>query len=272
MSGPLAPCAASFLFVPANRPDRVEKARGSAADEVIVDLEDAVAEDDKAGARAALAPLPSGRPVLVRVNARGTSAHEADLQSVGALEWVSAVVVPMVESAGDVHAVAAALPPGIAVIALVETARGIVAVDSIASAGVARLMFGSADYVADLGAQPGRQVLAYPRSRLVVASRAARLPPPVDGPTLVTGDVELVKAEAEEARALGMGGKLCIHPAQLAAVNQVFRSSDEQRRWARAVLAAADAHGGGAFAFEGAMVDEPVLARARRLLGPDSSP
>lgn len=271
MSGRLA-AAASYLFVPATRSDRVEKARRSAADEVIVDLEDAVAAEDKAAARDALAHLPLGRPVHVRVNAPSTSFHDADLRAVAGLAWVSAVVVPKVESADDVGAVAAALPSVMPVIALVETARGIVEVDSIASSAVARLMLGSADYLADIDAHPSSQALAYPRSRLVVASRASRLPPPVDGPTLATDDDDLVRCDAEEARALGLGGKLCIHPAQLAVVNQVFRPSDEQRRWASAVLAAADAHGGGVFAFEGTMVDEPVLVRARRLLGPDSSP
>jgi citrate lyase subunit beta/citryl-CoA lyase len=270
MSRPEPTVAVSYLFVPATRPDRVEKARGSAADEVVVDLEDAVAPGDKAAARGSLAHLPAGRPVHVRVNARGTVHHVADVRAVAAMGEVAAVVLPKVESADDAVAVAAALPPGTAVVALVESARGIAAAEAIAEAGVSRIMFGSADYLADIGAAPGPEVLAYPRSRLVVASRAARLPAPVDGPTLVTGDEAAVRADAVAARALGMGGKLCIHPAQLAAVNEVFRVSEDERRWARSVLAAAGAHRGGAFTFEGAMVDEPVLVRARRLLEPDS--
>lgn len=261
--------AVSYLFVPATRPDRIDKARRSGADEVIVDLEDSVAAEDKAAAREALVEMPVGRPVHVRINARGSPHHAVDLRAVAAVASVSAVVVPKVESGEDIAAVASALPPHIAVVALVETARGIVAADSIARAAVARIMFGSADYLVDIGAPAGRDVLAYPRSRLVVASRAARLPGPVDGPTLVTGDEGVVRAEAEQAKALGMRAKLCIHPAQVAAVNEVFRSSDEERRWAAAVLAAADAHGGGAFSFEGSMVDEPVLARAHQLLAQD---
>lgn len=270
--------AVSYLFVPATRLDRVAKARQTAADEVIVDLEDAVAEGDKAGARQALAGIPAGRPVHVRVNAPGTAHHEADLRAVAALSagtgtsTVSAVVVPKVESAAHLAAVLAALPSSMAVVALVETARGIVAADAIAAAGPTRLMFGSADYVADIGARPGSEVLAYPRSRLVVASRAAGLPAPVDGPTLATGDQDLVRTEAQTARALGMGGKLCIHPAQLAAVHEVFGPSADEVQWARNVLAAAADHGGGAFAFEGSLVDEPVLVRARRLVAADSGP
>jgi citrate lyase subunit beta/citryl-CoA lyase len=272
MTGRRIDAASSYLFVPAIRPDRVEKARRSAADEVIVDLEDGVATEDKAAARDLLAGLPAGRPVHVRVNALGTRHHEDDLRAAAAMPSLAAVVVPKVESPDDVAAVSSRLPASVAVVALVETARGIAGADAIAASAVSRIMFGSADYLADIGAGPGREVLAYPRSRLVVASRAAGLPPPVDGPTLTTDDEARVRDEAEAARALGMGAKLCIHPAQLAVVNEVFRTTDEERRWAQAVLAAAEAHGGGAFSFDGSMVDEPVLLRARRLLGTDSSP
>ena len=267
MRGP----AASYLFVPATRLDRVDKARRGQADEVIVDLEDGVAASDKAAARAALAQVPDGRPVHVRVNPRGTPHHEADVAALASVASLRAAVVPKVETADDVRAVAAAVPPGIAVVALVETARGVIAADEIARAGVVRIIFGIADYLADIGADRSFDVLAYPRSRLVVASRAAGLPAPVDGPTLVTGDEAAVRADAEEAKRLGMGAKLCIHPAQVAAVNAVFRSTADQRRWAQAVLEAAEAHWGGAFSFEGTMVDEPVLLRARQLLWADST-
>jgi citrate lyase subunit beta/citryl-CoA lyase len=259
--------AASYLFVPALRLDRVEKARAGAAHEVIVDLEDAVAEDDKASARAALAGIPAGRRVHVRVNSRQTPHHEADVRAAAALASLAAVVVPKVEAPDDVVAVRDALPAGVAVVALVESARGIVAADAIAGAGPARIMFGLADYAGDLGADPSPELLAYPRSRLVVASAAAGLPAPVDGPTLVTSDEELVRADARLARALGMGGKLCIHPAQVAVVNEVFTTSAEDIAWAAAVLAAVEVHGSGAFSFEGSMVDAPVIARARRILG-----
>jgi citrate lyase subunit beta / citryl-CoA lyase len=258
----------SYLFVPATRPDRVDKARRSEADEVIVDLEDAVAAHDKAAARGALADLPDGRRVHVRINALGSPHYEADLNAVAGLPSVSAVVVPKVEHPDDVAAVASALPPGIGVIALVESARGVVAADDIARGPVSRLIFGSADYLTDIGAAPSARVLAYPRSRLVVASRAAGLPAPVDGPALITGAENAVRADAEEAKALGMGAKLCIHPAQVAVVNDVFGASEGERRWARGVLAEAE-HRSGAFVVEGSMVDEPVLARARQLLGGD---
>jgi citrate lyase subunit beta/citryl-CoA lyase len=175
-------------------------------------------------------------------------------------------VLPKVEGADDVTTLAGGLPDRIGVVALVETARGVVAANAIAAAGATmRIMFGSADYLADIDAQPGRDALAYPRSRLVVASRATGLPAPVDGPALAIGDDAAVRLDAEDAKALGFGAKLCIHPTQVPVVNAVFRSSDDEIRWARAVLQAARSSTG-AFRFEGAMVDEPVLARARHLL------
>jgi citrate lyase subunit beta / citryl-CoA lyase len=239
----------------------------SGAGEVIVDLEDGVAVDDKVAARRALAEISAARPVQVRINAGETAHHEADLRAVAILPWVSAIVLPKVESAKDVAVVASALPTGIAILALVETACGPVAVEDIARAGIARVIFGSVDYLADIRARSSRGVLAHPRSRLVVASRAAGLPAPVDGPTLFTGDEGAVRADAEDAKAMGFGAKLCIQPAQVPPVNEVFGSSDEERRSARAVLEAAASQGGGAFAFEGAMVDEAVLIRARQLPG-----
>ena len=256
----------SYLFVPGSRPDRVEKARHNAADEIIIDLEDAVGPADKAMAREALVELPAGRPFYVRVNARGTPEHDADLRTVAGLPSVLGVVLPKVESSEDVAAVSSVLPVHLRLLALVETARGLVDAEGIASAGVSRIMFGFIDYLADIGAPYSRGALLYPRSRLVVASRAAGLPAPVDGPSLVIDDPTAVRSEAEEARELGMGGKLCIHPNQVPIVTQAFRPGDEERRWAESVLIEAESRGGGVFLFEGRMVDEPVLARARRIL------
>ena len=118
-------------------------------------------------------------------------------------------------------------------------------------------MFGSADFMADLGVEAHRDVLAYPRARLVVAFRSAGLPPPVDGPCLATNDTGAVEEDARDARRLGMGGKLCIHPAQVVPVNKVFSPTADELTWARSVLEAAASSGGGAFRFDGQMVDEP---------------
>jgi citrate lyase subunit beta/citryl-CoA lyase len=258
--------AVSYLFVPGVQLDRIEKARLSAADEVIIDLEDSVRAVDKPVARQNLSKLPTGRSIQVRINPRGSPEHDADLRAVAAQPLVSAVVLPKVESEEDVTLVAAVLPEWVRLIALVETARGIVAAESVARAAVSGLMFGCVDYLTDIGVGLSREALVYPRSRLVLASRAADLPAPIDGPSLAIGDDVALRTESDEAKALGMGGKLCVHPNQVPIVNQVFHTSDEEHRWAAAVLAAAENRGEGGFMFEGLMVDEPVLARARRLL------
>jgi citrate lyase subunit beta / citryl-CoA lyase len=256
----------SYLFVPANRLDRLGKALDSGTDEVIVDLEDSVGSADKDAARQALMSMtPPSRPVLVRVNGRASEHHAADVRAISSLGWLAAVILPKVEYPEDIAALKTTLPGRVGVLALVESARGIVAAEAIADGGAHRLLFGSADYLADIGAASGREALAYPRSRLVVASRAAGLPAPVDGPALSITDVAQVRSDTQDAKAVGFGAKLCIHPAQVPIVNAVFRPSDEQIRWARAVLAVAGDHVG-AFTFEGAMVDQPVLARARQLL------
>lgn len=262
--------AASFLFVPATRPERVPKALASGAHQVIVDLEDAVAPADKAAARDALAGLAVEGRCLVRVNAQGTAHHDADLDVVAGLGWVAGVVAPKVTSPDDVARLRSRLPADVALLPLIESAAALQAVDDIARAGPDRLLFGSADYLADLGAPAGPEVLAHPRNRLVVASAAAGLPPPVDGPSLALDDPAVVAAEAATARALGLTGKLCIHPSQVGPVNDAFAPSAEEVAWARELVAAADAAGaaeGGVFVHGGTMVDAPVLRRARRILG-----
>lgn len=258
---------ASYLFVPASRPDRIEKARQGTADAVIVDLEDSIGHTDKDAAREAMSNLPTGKPLHIRINARGTPEHESDLNAVAVQLAASTVVLPKVESMEDIACVVSSLPERLTVIALVESARGIIAIEEIANSGVERIMFGCIDYLTDIGARSSREALAYPRNRLVVASRAAGLPAPVDGPSLTTSDEAVVRRDANEARALGMGAKLCIHPMQVGVVNEVFRTSDEELSWARSVLIAAEESGGGVFVHEGSMVDQPVLNRARRLLG-----
>jgi citrate lyase subunit beta/citryl-CoA lyase len=261
--------AVSYLFVPATRPDRVAKALATDADEVIIDLEDAVAPHDTDAARTGLASLSPARPCLVRINGVTTPYHDADVGAVARLAWVSGVVVPKVESAADVAAVMTRLDAAVAVLPIVETARGLLAVADIAASGAVRLLMGIADYLADIGAPVGREVLLLPRSQLVVASAAAGIAPPIDGPAFQIDRLDALEADAADAKALGMGAKLCIHPTQVAVVNRVFRPSEAEVAWARRVTEAAESHAG-AFAVDGEMIDEPVLRRARRILAAPS--
>lgn len=258
----------SFLFVPATRVDRVDRALRGAADEVIVDLEDGVGLGHKDRARAALGSWASTRPYLVRINAVGTSMFADDVAAVAELGGVAGVVVPKAERPDELDAVRDALPAPLMVYALVESASGILAAAEIARSGIQRLMFGSADYLAELGASASRDVFAFPRASLVVASAAAGIAPPVDGPALRFDDPSEVESEARDAKALGFGGKLCIHPRQVESVNEVFAPTAEELAWALRVVEHAESSGDGAIALEGVMIDAPVLARARRLLGP----
>jgi citrate lyase subunit beta/citryl-CoA lyase len=172
-------------------------------------------------------------------------------------------MLPKAESAATVEGVAAAT--GHRVVALIESAAGIAAARGVAaSAGTARLAFGSIDYCADMGAAHTREALLTARCELVLASRLAGLPAPVDGVTIEIDDEAQVEADARYAGSLGMHGKLCIHPRQLEAARRGFAPSVEEIAWARRILAA---EGDGAVSVDNMMVDAPVRARARRILG-----
>jgi citrate lyase subunit beta/citryl-CoA lyase len=265
----------TYLFVPATRLDRVAKAWASGCDAVIVDLEDAVAEADKAAARDAVVAAAFERPPFVRINARGTPFHDADLAAVAGLASLAGVVLPMVESAEDVAAVAAVLPEGTEVVALVETPIALRRIDDVlACPGLDRVAFGSTDWCAALGVERSAAVLALPRAVLAVAAAAAGLPPPIDGPYLALDDDTGLAGDVADARALGLRAKLCIHPRQVPVVRDGLRPSAADVDQARALLAAAEEAGGGVFRWQGMMVDEPVLAAARDLVaeaGPTSS-
>ena len=248
------------LFVPADRPDRFDKAARSGADAVILDLEDAVAFDAKDAARSALRCDFTDLPVIVRINGAGSQAHEADLIAVAALS-PTAVIVPKAEDLARLEAVTRALHSPI--IALIESARGLAHARQIAAAkGVARLAFGSVDFCADLGCAHRREVLAPARFELVLASRLAGIAAPIDGVTVRLDSPSEAQDDAAHARDMGMSGKLCIHPAQVDFVLRSFSPSEAEIAWARRVLASGD----GAVLVDGAMVDEPVRIRARAIM------
>ncbi|MFA5938948.1 MAG: CoA ester lyase [Sinimarinibacterium sp.] len=259
--------ARSFLFVPADRPERIGKALDSGADVVIVDLEDAVAPDVKDAARKTLAAaLSPSLPVLVRVNAAGTPWFERDLELCRARE-VSGVVLPKAERTADLDHIAQALGEGASVLCLIETAAGLWNALPLAQHAVTeRLLFGSIDLQSDLGIDGDREEVDAFRSQLVLASRLAQLPPPVDGVTTSIDDVEQIRSDARRARRFGFGGKLCIHPRQIATVNGAFDVTPAEVQWAERVIDAIRHSKGAAVAFEGRMIDRPVVARAEAIL------
>jgi citrate lyase subunit beta/citryl-CoA lyase len=259
------------LFVPGHRPELLAKAARSGADAVIIDLEDAVPAEAKDAARAALRRDVAGLPVLVRINPPGTPWHAADLRAVTALARAHPLPAGPVPAgpplAGLVlpKASAAGLGPAFPcpVIALVETAEGLDTARELARApGIARLAFGSVDYCADLGCAHSRVALLHARSHLVVVSRLAGLPAPLDGVTLALDDAAACLDDARHAAELGFGGKLCIHPRQIAPVLEGFTPAAADIAWARRVMRAPP----GASVLEGAMIDPPVRARAAAIL------
>lgn len=253
LSGIVAP-----LFVPANRPERFAKAAASGADAVILDLEDAVPASAKDEARQALTAGFTDLPVIVRVNAVGTPWHEGDLAAAARLP-LAAIMLPKSERVSDLAAIAQVHP----VLALIETVAGIAAARQIAACGAAaRLAFGSIDYAADLGCAHIRDALAHARAELVFACRLAELPAPLDGVTTDVTDAGQAAEDARYAGALGFGGKLAIHPRQVAAIQAALRPGAEEIDWAMRVLASGD----GASTVDGEMVDAPVRVRASAVL------
>lgn len=257
--------ARSYLFVPGNRPERFDKACAAGADAVIVDLEDAVPSADKAAAREALAAWLSPRQqVLVRINSADSDWFEDDL-ALCARPGVAGIVLPKAEHEASLAKLAAAGAP--AILPLIESGLGLWNAAALARLPrVSRLVFGSIDFSFDMGIQEGHETLLYARSQLVLASRVAGIAAPVDGVTTTFDQPERVHADTLRARALGFGGKLCIHPKQVAPVHEAFAPTAEEVAWAGRVVAAAAAAQGGAVALDGKMVDRPVILIAQQML------
>jgi citrate lyase subunit beta/citryl-CoA lyase len=269
--------ARSFLFVPADRPERFAKALASGAGAVIIDLEDAVTPETKPAARKQLAQAwssftaPERARLLVRVNAAGTPWHLDDLQLVAhlAADGLGGVVLPKAETAAMLDTLAAHTGEACALLPMVETAAGLAAVDVLAgSPRVCRLVFGNLDFQADAGMACGvdEAELAPVRLALVLASRRAGRVAPVDGVTASTSDTSQIALDSQRSRRFGFGARLCIHPAQVPVVNQTLAPSDVELDWARRVLAQREHSGSGVFTLDGRMVDAPVLKLAERTL------
>ena len=272
MACPIA-LARSFLFLPADRLERLPKALASGAHALILDLEDAVAPEHKDHAREALRRLwPTlgaalRARLLLRINASASAFHAQDIALLPALQGLGALMPAKVEAPGDLLRLFGAFAAR-RWLPLIESAEGLARIDEIArTPGILRLAFGHLDFQADLGMACGADEaeLAPVRLAFVLASRRAGLAPPVDGVTTALQNNERLREDTERARRFGFGAKLCIHPAQVAGVNAALGPSPEERDWAERVLAEASLRGEGAFRFEGAMVDAPVLARARRV-------
>jgi citrate lyase subunit beta/citryl-CoA lyase len=246
------------LFVPANRPERYHKAANSGADGVIIDLEDAVAPGDKDTARATL--LTASIPVssIVRINPAGTRWHNDDVQAVKGLGV--GVMLPKAEAAQHLANLRDALGDR-PIIALIESAQGVANVREIAR-HADRLAFGYIDFSADLGCSMERDALVHARAEIVLASRLAHIIPALEGVTPSFDDAALVEDDARYAASMGFGGKLCIHPKQIAPTLAGFRPAQADIEWATKIANSGD----GAVSVDGMMVDAPVRLRAQRIL------
>ena len=276
MSIPVAQ-ACSFLFVPATHPERFQKALASGADMVIVDWEDAVAPADKAGARVALLEAAltldaaQRARLLVRINAEGTPWFADDLAALAQLmaRGLAGAVVPKAEHLPTLQAVAHAAGTRAALLPLIESVAGLDAVDALAAGPqVARLAFGHLDFQVDAGMAcgPDEAELLPVRMALVLASRRAGLAAPIDGVTVDTRDPDRMAQDAERARRMGFGAKLCIHPAQVAPLHAAFDPDEAAVAQARRVQQALQDAGGGVCVLDGRMVDAPVLKAAEQTL------
>lgn len=260
----------SYLFVPGDRPDRFDKALAAGADMVVLDLEDAVADGQKEQARAAVAAyLSPGRSICLRINGSGTPWFGDDLDLCTAA-GIGAIMLPKVETPGQIAQVTERAGGRIPVLPFIETALGYWHMrETAAVPGVQRLVFGTLDFLLDLGMTARGSELNSVRLQLVLVSRLAGIAPPIAGVTQDIHDMASVENDALRARRMGFGGKLCIHPAQVAAVNACFSHSEAEVAWARKVVAAAEAAHGGAVSLEGRMIDRPVIEQARAILGYD---
>jgi citrate lyase subunit beta/citryl-CoA lyase len=260
---PIAPeSGPAYLFCPASRPDRYQKAL-DAADFAIFDLEDAVAPADKAAARQALIDNPvTPEAVIVRVNAIGTPDHALDLEALDHTEY-GRIMVPKAEDPEEI-----AKLRRYEVIALCETARGMFRAEAIAEVHcVVALMWGAEDLIVSLGGRSSRRedgsyldVARHARSAVLLAAGAADRPT-IDAVFLDIDDQFGLEQETREAATSGFAGKACIHPRQVAAVRNSFRPSASQLAWADRVLASSK--DSGVLVVEGRMVDEPMLRQAQ---------
>lgn len=277
----------SLMFTPGNDERKLAKVTTLGADVVVLDLEDAVADAEKVAARATARAALDGyadATAFIRVNPFDSGLMEDDVAAVVG-PGLAGIMLPKVEDPAALPRIdsvitaaerAAGLPDGSTqLLGLIETARGVVAVDDIAAAAPARtvtLCFGQGDFSADLGIAltPDATEVLYARSRLVVAVRAARLAPPIDGPYLDIRDLDGLRSDSQRSRQLGYQGRIAIHPLQVEVIQSVFgHLTEEQRHQARAIVAAfeeAETRGLASIQVEGTFVDYPIYERAKRML------
>jgi citrate lyase subunit beta/citryl-CoA lyase len=239
-----AEIARSWLLVSATRTDQFDVAERSRADQIVLDIEDAVDPKLKPGARGDVVDwLSAGGSGWVRINDHTTDFWSDDVDALSGVPGLRGVMLAKTESPADVTETFDRLGGHTPVLALIESALGIEEAVSIARArGTFRLAFGSGDYRRDTGTSADNLAMAYPRSRLVVASRIGDLPGPIDGPT-VGSNHPILREQSQMTVALGLTGKLCLDPEQTPIINEVISPTQSDVAWARDFLDDFEARG-----------------------------
>ena len=279
------PAYRSFLFAPGNHARKVMKVFGCGADNVILDLEDAVAKAEKVATRALVVEAlkrPRSCGAYVRVNAFGTEFCYGDAVAVVG-PGLDGIILPMVESREQIVAFdwllgslerERGLPPGgIDIIPIIETGKGIANARAVAAAGtrVKRMAFGAGDYTLDMNMEwtLAESELEHARAEMAVASRAAGLEAPIDTVWVHINDLEGLARSAKRARQLGFQGKMCIYPPQVELVNRAFTPTEKEIAFARRVVAAfekAEREGSSSIQLDGYFIDYPIVYKAQRTL------
>lgn len=233
----------SWLLVNGTKTEEFSAAAATKADQIVLDIEDAVDPTQKSAARDEVATWLETKQAWVRINDRSTEFWSDDIDQLRDIPGLLGVMLAKTEDGSHVTETFDRLGGKTRVLALVESALGIEEAREIASArGAFRLAFGSGDYRRDTGTSVEDIAMAYPRSRLVVASRIGNLPGPIDGPTVGTSH-GILREKSEHAVALGMTGKLCLHHDQIPVINEAISPTPSDIEWARTFLADFEARG-----------------------------
>ena len=266
----------TWLFVPATRVDRIEKAFASGADAVIVDLEDAVAKKDKAEARKALKKYyddqnekQTYQPIWLRINKAGSEEFFKDIVLCQKMPSLAGVLLAKAEQVADIESVHQLT--NLPIIALIESAIGLYQIDDMAKAvGLVAFSYGFLDLCNDLQVQvgtPSAEIVANKiRYQFILTSKVHQLSPSIDTIYPDFNDEVGLANRVQLWSQMGMSGMLCIHPKQVAIVQQALQPTDEALSFARRVVEEYERSGQAVFKIDGEMVDAPVIERSRQLL------
>ncbi|UMS28656.1 HpcH/HpaI aldolase/citrate lyase family protein [Escherichia coli] len=266
----------TYLFVPANKKDFFPKALASGADAIILDLEDSVHPSEKTSGRENIINWfrevklkENTGHIYIRINNPESEYFSHDVKMLETISGslLKGIFIPKLEQNDSIRKIKKILPEylkNIIMIGIIETARGLHHCESIAESGISRMAFGSLDFSLDINCQQSQEALLYARSRIVIASRIADLPAPIDCVTPEFNSSEMLAEESLHGSSLGFGAKLCIHPDQVSVISGIYSPSEDKTEWAKKVIQ--QSNGNYAFKIDGSMVDLPLIKIAARIL------